>query len=103
MSSPFETPPSMPPALLCGRVKRVGFPGGFSAGVMNRIVDPRAERRGSRHAAANFNGLHRLQAHHRPGQQAVEALVPVGVGAEAGGNAVRDDFKDAVHGVAGAR
>ena len=101
MSSPLETPPSMPPALLCGRVKRVGLPVD-SRGVVDRIVNLGAERLGSRNAAADLDGLHRLQAHHRPGKQAVEPLVPVGVGAEAGGNAVGHHFKDAAHGVAGA-
>ena len=36
------------------------------------------------------------------GEEAVEALVPVDVGADAGGEAVDDDFEDAADGVAGA-
>ena len=69
---------------------------------MDRVVHLGAEGFGRRDAAANFYGFHGLQAHDRPGKQAVEALVPVGVGADAGGQAVDDDFEDAADGVAGA-
>ena len=88
-----------------GVVLRAGKAGGL-AGVGGRVVDGvvdlGAEGLGRGDAAADFDRLDRLQAHHGPGQQAVEALVPVGVGAQAGRHPVRDDFEDAVDGVAGA-
>ena len=61
-----------------------------------------AGRLGCSHAAAEFHGLHCLQAHQRLREQAVETLVPVGVGADAGRQAVNDDLEDAADGVAGA-
>ena len=70
---------------------------------MNGIVNARAERSRGLHTTPNLNSLYRLQAHHSPCKLAVEAIVPVGVRAKAGGNAVRNHFKDTVHGVVGAR
>ena len=52
-------------------------------------------------ARANFDRLYGLQGHDGGGEHGVEALVPLGVGAEAGRNLVGDDFKDAAEGVAG--
>ncbi len=53
-------------------------------------------------AAAELDGFDGLEAHDGLGEEAVEALVPVDVGADAGGQAVDDDLEDAADGVAGA-
>jgi len=71
MSSPLETPPSTPPALFCGRVKRVGLPFVFRS-VVDGVVDAGTKGFGSLHAAADLHGLDRLHAHHRLGELAVE-------------------------------
>ena len=72
-------------------------------GVGDRIVHLGAGRLGCCYAAAELNRLHRLQAHQRLREQAVETLVPVGVRADARRQAVHDDLEDAADGVAGAQ
>ena len=66
---------------------------------MNR----RAKGLGGGDAAANFDGFNSLHAHHRPGQQAVKALIPVGIGSQSRRGAVDHDLEDAAHRIAGAR
>ncbi len=78
--------------------ERAGVPFGVGDGV----VDLRAGGLGCRDAAAEFDGFDGLKAHDGLGQEAVEALIPVDVGADAGGKAVDDDLKDAADGVTGA-
>jgi hypothetical protein len=51
-------------------------------------------------AVANFNALHRVNAHHRPGEPPVESPVPVHVAAETGRQAMDDDLDDAAKRVA---
>ena len=93
----------MPPALLCSRVNRVLAPSILLGAVADGIVDGGAERLSRSDSLAHFHCLHCLQGHHRPGEQAVETLIPIGVGAKPGGRAVDDDLKDAADGVAGAQ
>ena len=59
-----------------------------------------AARRGDE-AVAELDALHRLDAHERLGEEAVDAAVPVDVGAEPGGDAVPEDLDDTAERVAG--
>jgi len=86
MSSPLETPPRCR-LRYCAASEARGLSGRVFACVVNGVVDAGAEGCCCGHSAADFNGLDGLQAHDRPGKLAVEALIPIGVGAEAGRNA----------------
>src|SRR5579863_672144 len=61
----------------------------------------RAGTEGGGYAGADLHGLDGLQRHDGGGEEGVEALVPLRVGAEAGRNVVGDDFEDAAEGVSG--
>src|SRR5580658_676692 len=76
---------------------------GIVFGIVDGVVDRGAKRFRSRDAAPDLDRLHRLQAHHRPGEQTVEALIPVCIRSQAGGNLMRDHLKDSANGIAGAR
>ena len=73
-----------------------------AAAVGDGVVNFGAGGGGSRDASAQFDGFDGLEAHDGLGEEAVEALIPVDVGAYAGGEPVDDDLEDAADGVAGA-
>ena len=72
--SPVVMPPSMPPARDDSRrySPRFGVPG-------DRVVRDAAPAAGDRDALADLDRLHRLDAHQRLREQAVDAAVPVHV------------------------
>ena len=72
----------MPPALLCSRVNLVGAAVLLRA-VADGVVNRGAEGLGRGNSLADLHCFHRLQRHHRPGEQSVQPLIPVGIGAEA--------------------
>src|SRR5579859_233048 len=69
--------------------------------VVDGVVSLGAEGLSGCHSATDLDGFDGLQAHDRPGKQAVKTLIPVGVGADAGGQVVDDDLEDATNGVLG--
>src|SRR5207248_6590956 len=67
--------------------------------VIDDVVRSRAMPRRVGERVANLDPLNRLDAHHRRGQAAVEALVPLAVRAQADGQTVGNDLEDAAQGV----
>ncbi len=53
--------------------------------------------------ASNFDRLHRLQRHHRRGQQCIQPLIPLHVAAKAGWNIVRHHLENSAHRIARAQ
>ena len=53
--------------------------------------------------ASNFDRFHRLQRHHRRGQQPIQPLVPLRVAAKTGRNAVCHHLENPTHRIARAQ
>jgi hypothetical protein len=85
-------PPSSPPARLELRRKRFV--------VRNFVLHFAAVRTCCQHASADFHGFDGLHAHQRLSQLSIQLFVPLRVGAEAHGNVVHHNFKNAADGVA---
>ncbi len=68
--------------------------------VENFVLDFAAETARSENAGADFNTFYGLDAHYGLRKFAVESFIPLGVRAEADGNVVGDDFKNAADSVA---
>jgi hypothetical protein len=60
-------------------------------------------RCGCQNPVSNFNGLYRLNRHHRSGKFPIQALVPVGIGSKSRRNVVRHYFKDSADRIAGSQ
>ena len=71
--------------------------------VNNFVLNFGAVAGGIRDAGAEFDGFHGLNGHDGASDFGVELFVPLDVRAEARRDAVRDDFKDAADGIAGAK
>src|SRR5439155_5124530 len=70
-------------------------------GVADFVVHGRAGSERGGDTGADLYGLDRLQRHYGGCEHSIETLVPLHVGAEAGGNLVSYDFEDATEGVSG--
>ena len=77
--APLVTPPSSPPALLVGRIQPC-----FEV-VVDDVVRLGAWPRGIGEGVAELDRFHRLNAHDRRRQTAVQALVPLAVRAQSDG------------------
>ena len=84
ISSPFETPASIPPARFVSRRR--------SAPISSCASDPNLSA--SAKPFADLDTLHRLDAHQRGGETGVEAVVLRRVAAEPGRNVARAHFDD---------
>ena len=90
----MDMPPSMPPANDVSRLYSV------RAGIEeDRVVAGRSPAAGDVEALADPNGLHRLNAHQRLGDEAVELAVPVNVASQTDRHAVGHHLDRAAEGV----
>ena len=94
-------PASRPPALLLGRVKPSVGVSAWRGIVLDRVVNLGARMPGGLEPQADFHPLDRLHGHDRLGQPAIEFFVPLGVRAQAEGDALDANFDDTAQRVAG--